>query len=103
MEIIRRTTNSVDILLKEFKGSKYPKLVANVHLDKKFVLFHFENAWEVNTFTIYSDIPKLIGSYGFGSDYQLNKRQCTWIKNNRVKLLDLKNSLLSEVSNDSRY
>lgn len=96
MQVIRKQSDNTYILIKEFKGSRFKNLVAMVNVEKKRVLFQFENDMEVNTFTIYSDIPKLVGSYGFGSDYSLNKRQCLWLRNNRLKLLSMKDQLISE-------
>ena len=90
-KLLRTLGNRVFIQLKEFKGAKYPRLVAEVNLSSNNVYFHFENDWTINSFTIY---PTITGNgYGFGSDYEPNKRQCEWLKNNRLFLLDNKSSI----------
>lgn len=90
-KLLRIFGNSVYIQLKEFKGAKYPRLVAQVNLSSNNVYFHLENDWVTNNFTIY---PTVNGDgYGFASDHQPNKRQCEWIKNNRLNLHNNRSSI----------
>lgn len=89
MNLLRQHGNNDILLIKEFKGSRFPRLTIDHDKARNLAFFCLENDWNTNYFTIYYNGK-------FGSDHTVNKRQKSWIENNHKKLLRIKRELLNE-------
>ena len=88
MKLLRQYGNNDVLLIKEFKGSRFPRLTINHDKTRNLAFFCLENNWNTNYFTIYDNGK-------FGSDYVVNKRQKMWIENNYKELIEIKKELLA--------
>lgn len=89
MKLLRQCGNNNILLIKDFKGSRFPRLTINHDKARNLAFFCLENDWNTNYFTIYDNGK-------FGSDYIVNKRQSYWIERNHKKLIQIKKELISK-------
>lgn len=89
-QLIRSLGNSDIYLLKEFKGSKYPRLILSYCKVRNYAFLGFENDLTINWITLYDN------SVNFGSDYRLNKKQSDFLKSKADLLRAIKKAYIKK-------